>query len=87
MKLNIVPAYTGVKWVQPGASLFWRQPMALSALFFMTMAAMFGQQLPLVGPGDWRCCRRHAGHDGGLQPRLKQNFPTPAFERWRPFAP
>ena len=51
MKLNIVPARTGLQWVRQGITVFWRQPMALSALFFMTMAAMsLATLLPLVGP-------------------------------------
>ncbi len=51
MKLRIVPARTGVAWVKSGIRVFWRQPMALAALFFMTMAAMsVASMLPLVGP-------------------------------------
>src|SRR3990167_6135731 len=40
MKLHIVPARTGMTWVKLGIRTFWKQPMALAALFFMTMAAM-----------------------------------------------
>ena len=51
MKLHIVPARTGMLWVQLGIRTFWRQPMALAALFFMTMAAMsLATLVPLVGP-------------------------------------
>jgi len=51
MKLHIVPARTGLEWVRQGITVFWRQPMALAALFFMTMAAMsLATMLPLVGP-------------------------------------
>jgi len=51
MKLHIVPARTGLEWVRLGLRVFWRQPMALSALFFTTMAAMsLVTVLPLVGP-------------------------------------
>lgn len=51
MKLRIVPARTGMAWVQLGIRTFWRQPMALAALFFMTMAAMsLATLIPLVGP-------------------------------------
>ena len=51
MKLRIVPARTGVTWVQLGLRAFWRQPMALAALFFITMAAMsLATLIPLVGP-------------------------------------
>ena len=51
MKLHIVPARTGLAWVKLGIRAFWRQPMALAALFFMTMAAMsLATMIPLVGP-------------------------------------
>jgi hypothetical protein len=51
MKLNIVPARTGVQWVRLGIRAFWRQPLALAALFFLTMAAMsLATMLPLIGP-------------------------------------
>lgn len=51
MKLRLVPARTGIAWVKGGIRVFWRQPMALSALFFMTMAAMsLTTMLPLIGP-------------------------------------
>lgn len=38
MKLNIVPARTGLVWVRLGIQTFWRQPLAMSGLFFMFMA-------------------------------------------------
>lgn len=51
MKLHIVPARTGIAWVKGGIQVFWRQPMALSALFFMTMATMsIVTMFPLIGP-------------------------------------
>ena len=51
MKLHIVPARAGLEWVRLGIRVFWRQPMALAALFFMTMAAMsLATMLPLIGP-------------------------------------
>lgn len=40
MKLLLVRASAGVKWVQQGVRTFWRQPLALTGLFFMAMAAM-----------------------------------------------
>ena len=50
MKLNIVPARTGIDWVKSGIRVFWRQPMAMAALFFMTMASMsLASMVPLVG--------------------------------------
>ena len=51
MKLNIVPARTGLQWVREGLRVFRRQPLALSALFFLSMAAMsLATVLPLIGP-------------------------------------
>lgn len=51
MKLHIVPARAGLEWARLGIRVFWRQPMALAALFFMTMAAMsLATLLPLIGP-------------------------------------
>ena len=35
MKLQIVTARTGVAWVKEGIRTFWRQPLALSGLFFV----------------------------------------------------
>lgn len=50
MKLNIVPARTGVQWVKLGIRTFAKQPLALAGLFFMYMAAVIVvAQLPVVG--------------------------------------
>ncbi len=50
MKLQIVPAGQGVQWVKQGIRTFWRQPLALSGLFFMFMAAMsLLSMVPLLG--------------------------------------
>jgi hypothetical protein len=50
MKLNIVPARTGVQWFKSGARTFFKQPLALSGLFFMFMAVMSVLTLiPVVG--------------------------------------
>lgn len=50
MKLHIVAPRTGLEWVRQGIRVFWRQPMALTALFFISMAAMsLVASLPLVG--------------------------------------
>jgi len=35
MKLQVVTARTGATWVKQGISTFWRQPLALSGLFFI----------------------------------------------------
>lgn len=39
MKLNIVPARTGLDWFRSGLRTFWRQPLALAGLFFMYFTA------------------------------------------------
>jgi hypothetical protein len=40
MKLNIVPARTGLTWVKLGIRTFFRQPLALAGLFFMFIATI-----------------------------------------------
>ena len=40
MKLNVVPARNGMIWVRMGVQTFWKQPIALSGLFFMFMAML-----------------------------------------------
>ena len=51
MKLNIVPARTGILWVKLGIQTFLKQPLALTGLFFMYMAAVLVlSQVPVVGP-------------------------------------
>lgn len=50
MKLNIVPARTGITWVKLGIQTFLKQPLALAGLFFMYMAAAtLASLIPLVG--------------------------------------
>ncbi len=50
MKLNIVPARTGLTWIREGVSTFLRQPLALSGLFFMYLAAAtLLSALPVIG--------------------------------------
>ena len=50
MKLNIVPARTGLTWVKLGITTFFKQPLALAGLFFLYMAAIIlVAQLPFVG--------------------------------------
>ncbi|NDC61171.1 MAG: hypothetical protein EBZ60_04035 [Betaproteobacteria bacterium] len=38
MKLQVVPARQGSAWVRQGITTFWRQPLALSGLFFLFTA-------------------------------------------------
>ena len=50
MKLNIVPARTGLTWVKLGMTTFIRQPLAMSGLFFMFMAMLSVATLvPFIG--------------------------------------
>ena len=50
MKLNLVPARTGMVWIKLGVRTFFRQPLALAGLFFMFMAVMtIASILPYVG--------------------------------------
>lgn len=50
MKLNIVASRTGIAWVRQGLRTYFRQPLALTGLFFMytTVVLLLGQ-LPVVG--------------------------------------
>jgi len=51
VKLNLVPARTGIQWVKLGVRTFMKQPLALTGLFFLYMAAVLViSELPLVGP-------------------------------------
>lgn len=50
MKLNIVPARTGLTWVKQGIRTFMQQPLAMSGLFFLYMAAgAFLSFVPVIG--------------------------------------
>jgi hypothetical protein len=50
MKLRIVPAQLGAQWVREGIRTFWRQPIALTGLFFIFMAVMsLSSLLPYAG--------------------------------------
>ncbi len=50
MKLNVVPARTGIQWVKLGIKTFLKQPLALAGLFFMYMAAVIVvAQVPVLG--------------------------------------
>lgn len=50
MKLQLVKPRTGLEWVKLGVRIFWRQPIALAALFFLCMAGMsLVSMLPMVG--------------------------------------
>jgi hypothetical protein len=50
MKLQILPASTGITWVKLGIKTFFKQPLALGGLFFMFMAVVsIASVLPLIG--------------------------------------
>lgn len=50
MKLNIVPARTGITWVKLGIKTFMQQPLAMSGLFFMFMALLsIATMVPFIG--------------------------------------
>jgi len=50
MKLNLVPARTGLTWVKLGMTTFFRQPLAFAGLFFMFMALISVATLvPVIG--------------------------------------
>ena len=56
MKLQIVPPRTGIQWVKSGVLTFFRQPLALSGLFFMFVAVMsVVSLLPVVGAVQGLC--------------------------------
>jgi hypothetical protein len=50
MKLQMVPAKQGARWVKLGIATFFKQPLALSGLFLMFLAAMSVlNMVPLIG--------------------------------------
>ena len=50
MKLNIVPARTGLTWVKLGIKTYAQQPLAMSGLFFMFMAVLsLASMVPFIG--------------------------------------
>jgi hypothetical protein len=50
MKLSIVPARTGITWVKLGIQTFFKQPLALTGLFFLYMAAAtLASLIPVAG--------------------------------------
>lgn len=50
MKLHTLPASTGWQWVRAGLRTFWKQPLALSSLFFLLMLLLsFIGSIPYVG--------------------------------------
>ncbi|MDB5850109.1 MAG: hypothetical protein JWP29_3861 [Rhodoferax sp.] len=80
MKLNIVPARAGARWVKSGIHTFFKQPLALAGLFFMFMAAMtIATLLPLLGSALALALLPAAtlGLMAATQEATKGKFPTP----------
>lgn len=80
MKLNIVPASTGITWVKLGVKTFFQQPLALSGLFFLYMAAAaLLSLLPVLGPilGLMIVPAATLGLMAATQEAIKGKFPMP----------
>ena len=81
MKLHIVPARQGILWVKLGMRTFFRQPLALTGLFFIFMAAMSViSMVPVIG--NVLALALLPGATLGLmvatQEALKGQFPMPS---------
>ena len=82
MKLNIVPARTGITWVKLGIQTFFKQPLALAGLFFMYMAAAtLASLIPYIGVVLALAIVPAAtlGLMAGTQEATKGRFPMPAI--------
>ena len=82
MKLNIVPARTGLVWVKLGIKTFARQPLAMSGLFFMFMAMLsVASLLPFIGSALALALLPAAtlGLMAATQEAIKGKFPMPSI--------
>ena len=82
MKLNIVPARTGLLWVKLGVQTFWKQPLAMSGLFFMFMAMLsVVTVVPFIGIALALGLLPAAtlGLMAATEEALKGNFPMPSI--------
>ncbi len=82
MKLNIVPARTGLVWVKLGIKTFAQQPLAMTGLFFMFMAALsLATLLPFVGAALALALLPAAtlGLMAATQEATKGKFPMPSI--------
>ena len=82
MKLNIVPARTGIQWVKLGIKTFFKQPLALAGLFFMFMAVMSVLSIiPFIGSALALALLPAAtlGFMAATQEAAKGKFPMPAI--------
>jgi hypothetical protein len=80
MKLNIVPAHTGLVWVRLGIKTFWQQPLAMSGLFFMFMAMLsVVTVVPFIGTALALALLPAAtlGLMAATEEATKGNFPMP----------
>ncbi|MBC7611069.1 MAG: hypothetical protein H7228_16120 [Polaromonas sp.] len=82
MKLNIVPARTGITWVKLGFKTFLQQPLAMSGLFFMFMALLsIATLLPFIGAALALALLPAAtlGLMAATQEATKGKFPMPSI--------
>ncbi len=82
MKLNIVPARTGIQWVKLGIKTFFKQPLALAGLFFMFMAVMSVLSIiPFIGSALALALLPAAtlGFMAATQEAAKGKFPMPTI--------
>jgi hypothetical protein len=82
MKLNIVPARTGLLWVKLGVQTFWKQPLAMSGLFFMFMAMLsVVTVVPFIGVALALALLPAAtlGLMAATEEAIKGNFPMPSI--------
>jgi len=82
MKLNIVPARTGLTWVKLGIQTFLQQPLAMSGLFFMFMALLsIATLVPFVGAALALALLPAAtlGLMAATQEATKGKFPMPSI--------
>ena len=82
MKLNIVPARTGLVWVKLGFKTFLQQPLAMSGLFFMFMAMLSAASLlPFIGSALALALLPAAtlGLMAATQEATKGKFPMPSI--------
>ncbi len=82
MKLNIVPARTGLTWVKLGFRTFLQQPLAMSGLFFMFMATLsIATLVPFIGAALALALLPAAtlGLMAATQEATKGKFPMPSI--------
>ncbi|MHB1200941.1 MAG: BPSS1780 family membrane protein [Polaromonas sp.] len=82
MKLNIVPARTGLTWVKLGIKTFFQQPLAMSGLFFIFMAMLsLATLVPYVGAALALALLPAAtlGLMAATQEATKGKFPMPSI--------